>query len=105
MARFGCLKEELPDNPVTLPFVVEGSRVFVPESALAHADLRTATTKQGKLVAACLGLGPELQSAEDLCKALAANIDPLNFKITDPADQIRQVIRDELKPGGMLHRG
>lgn len=75
VARFGCLKEDLPANAVTQPFVVQGSQVFLPESA------------------------------DDLLNALAANIDPLRFEITDPADQIRQVIRDELKPGGMLHRG
>lgn len=34
----------------------------------------------------------------------SAYIDPEQAKVLDPADQIRQVIRKELRPGGMLFR-
>ncbi|ROQ49114.1 hypothetical protein [Pseudomonas putida] len=71
------------------PFVVEGGQTYISEEFLDEGSI---------------GLSAELQSQSDLLSALAASIQAVNFKITDPADQIRQVIRDELKPGGMLHR-
>ncbi|MGR3892831.1 hypothetical protein [Pseudomonas sp. 1176_21] len=71
------------------PFVVEGGQTYISEAFLDEGSI---------------GLSAELQSQSDLLSALAASIEEVNLKITDPADQIRQVIRDELKPGGMLHR-
>ncbi|RZI91441.1 MAG: hypothetical protein EOP15_00995 [Pseudomonas sp.] len=73
-----------------LPFVVEGGQVFVSAplieeaTARVHAAIKTATTESG------LKVVTGLISETGLCEPLA--------------DTIRQVIRDELKPGGMLHR-
>lgn len=60
---------------------------------------------QAQYASAGLGLGIEEQTADQLLEELAACIGPLDFEIIDPVEQIRRVIREELRPGGMLHRG
>jgi len=67
-------------------FIIVGGRVYINEAALESAFIRTEVSARAKADAA-------IASAE-------------RFSIDDGvANTIRQVIRDELKPGGMLHRG
>lgn len=79
------------------PFVVIDGQVFIAkskvESAIVDTDrfvVRTAVTDQGRHVAA--GIGAGVQTCSDL--SLGSQL----------ADGIRNLLRDELKPGGMLHR-
>ncbi len=72
---------------------------------LTAVKAKGAVDSQGRTCLAGLGLGGEPPTVDQLIEAVAATIKPFNFKITDTADQIRQVIREELRPGGMLHRG
>ncbi|HCV40194.1 MAG TPA: hypothetical protein DGQ94_16065 [Pseudomonas sp.] len=69
------------------------SRRFV-----VNTTIKTATTDSGLEVAV------GLISKSSLCEQLAKNIEAIASGQSE-ADRIRQVIRDELKPGGMLHRG
>ncbi|MER2098838.1 hypothetical protein N0B28_13395 [Pseudomonas sp. SD17-1] len=72
------------------PFVVDGGQAYISEACIDEGSI---------------GIGEHrAESKIDLASALADWPSVATLKITDPADQIRQVIRDELKPGGMLHR-
>lgn len=59
---------------------------------------------QVKYASAGLGLGVERQTVDQLLEGLTACVGPLDFEIVDPIEQIRRVIREELRPGGLLHR-
>lgn len=79
------------------PFVVIDGQVFIAksniESAIVDTDrfvVRTAVTDQGRHVAA--GIGAGVQTCSDL--SLGSQL----------ADGIRNLLRDELRPGGMLYR-
>ncbi|MFV7431007.1 hypothetical protein ACNPNU_05060 [Pseudomonas shirazica] len=106
IARFGCWKEV--DQPTEQPFAVEGGKVFVSQSAIERATWRVclALDGEGRYVAAGIGAGvePSTESAISEALASAAFISPLSFRFTDPAEHIRQVIREELLPGRLLHR-
>ncbi|MDF0731035.1 hypothetical protein P0Y43_09900 [Pseudomonas entomophila] len=105
-AGAGQLEVVKRDEDLVKAFAVEGGRVFVLDRFVAQAGLRTAVTEQGKRVATGIGLGEHRsESTAELADAIASLISPADLKITNPADHIRQVLRDELKPGGMLHRG
>ena len=54
--------------------------------------------------AAASGIGVEMETSDQLLERLASCIEPLKFEIVDPIEQIRRVIREELRPGGLLHR-
>ncbi|MCT8165634.1 MULTISPECIES: hypothetical protein [unclassified Pseudomonas] len=54
--------------------------------------------------AATSGIGVDVETSDQLVERLASCIEPLKFEIIDPIDQIRRVIREELRPGGLLHR-
>ncbi|MDV9031357.1 hypothetical protein Q7C30_004450 [Pseudomonas sp. RAC1] len=75
------------------PFVVVDDQVF-----LGQASIKTATIESGKKVMA--GLIGE----SDLVDQLLKEIEAISAG-RDHAECCRQVIREELKPGGMLHRG
>jgi hypothetical protein len=96
-------------QPAEQPFAVEGDQAFIRQALTDSAmwSVKMQLNSQGQYVAAGMGLGVEPSTDAAISEALvsAAFIDPLSFQITDPADQIRQVIREELRPGGMLHRG
>lgn len=100
----GELKLVKPRPEEGKDYLVVDGQIFVNRDSVKSVEWLTQITEQGKRVATGIGLGSMLQSAEDLCNAVAASIEAVKLEITDPADQIRQVIRDELKPGGMLHR-
>lgn len=90
--------------------VVDG-QVFISQAAIddqvsALRSWKTQITEQGKHVATGIYSGEDRsEPSVDLASALADWPSVATLQITDPADQIRQVICDELKPGGMLHRG
>lgn len=93
------------------PYVVVDGLMFISQAAVdglvgAMPSFKVQVNSQGKHVAAGICFGERLaESTAELVEALSSLISPSKLKITDPADQIRQVIRHELKPGGMLHRG
>lgn len=94
--RLGNLAAPLPEPEQARPFKVEGSKVFLSEAAISDAaiDSRLAANwsvqvqlgADGRPLAAGLGIG-ELEGFE--------------FNLSD---QVKEVIRSELMPGGLLHR-
>ncbi|MFJ9993399.1 hypothetical protein ACIQSO_22015 [Pseudomonas putida] len=92
-------------------YIVVDGQVFINQAAVdglagAMPSFRVQVNSQGEHVAAGICFGERrAESNVELIEALSSLINPLKLKITEPADRIRQVIRDELKPGGMLHRG
>lgn len=74
-----------------------------PNARYSGVSLRFAHDCHERYVAAGLGLGVEDPVGQPL-EGSAACIGSFDFDITDPAEQIRQVIREELRPGGLLHR-
>lgn len=84
------------------PFLVEKGQVFISAGALeagkvdSAISVRTATLEDGLSV--MVGLLSESSLSEQLAKEITAN--PAGRSL---ADQVRQVLREELKPGGMLH--
>lgn len=88
--RIGNLDAPLPEPEQPETFKVDGGQAYISEAFIGEGSI---------------GLGEHrAESKIDLASALAGWPSVATLKITDPADQIRQVIRDELKPGGMLHR-
>lgn len=106
MVRLGRGMDD--EQPAELPFAVEGDQVFIRQALTDSAmwSVKMQLSPQGQYVAAGMGLGvePSTDAAISEASVSAAFIDPLSFHITDPADKIRQVIREELRPGGLLHR-
>ncbi|ANC03938.1 hypothetical protein AB688_18160 [Pseudomonas putida] len=92
-------------------YVVVDGQMFISQAAIddqvsALRSWKTQITEQGKHVATGIYSGEDRsEPSVDLASALADWPSVATLQITDPADQIRQVICDELKPGGMLHRG
>lgn len=92
-------------------YIVVDGQVFINQAAVdglagARPSFRVQVNSQGKHVVSGICFGERrAESAAELAEAISSLISPSKLKITDPADQIRQVIREELKPGGMLHRG
>ncbi|HEK1684092.1 TPA: hypothetical protein SMR42_000397 [Pseudomonas putida] len=92
------------------PYVVVDGQMFIKQAAIddqvgALRSWKTQINSQGKHVAAGICFGDRrAESTAELAEALSSLISPSKLKITDQAEQIRQVIRDELKPGGMIHR-
>lgn len=101
----GELKLVKPRPEEGKDYLVVDGQIFVNRNSVKSVEWLTQITEQGKRVAAGIGVGAEVQSFDDLLNAVAASIESIKLEITDPVEQIRQVIRDELKPGGMLHRG
>lgn len=71
---------------------------------LTVAKVKGTVDSEGRTCLAGLFIEGDPPTSDQLIETVADTIKPFNFKITDTADQIRQVIREELKPGGMLHR-
>lgn len=95
-------------TPDEQPFLVEkaspmAGQVFINAAALevgkvdAAISVRTATLENG------LNVMASLLSESSLSEQLAKEIDAISAG-RSLADQVRQVLREELKPGGMLHR-
>lgn len=128
----GCLKDN--EQPADQPFAVEGDQVFISQALIDPAmwSLKMSLSSQGKYVAAGIGLdidptqgetkdgqtdlerAIEKGDAAEILRLLSSEISEARLghglrreiaKIADPAETIRQVLREELRPGGMLHRG
>ncbi|TCT95650.1 hypothetical protein [Pseudomonas sp. LP_4_YM] len=99
------------------PFVVIDGQVFIPDATIKSATLnpvelkvRIEVDEKGRYYAAGLGVGV---GESEYGKALTAGgmMEYISGLINESAlgsslhEKVTQVIRDELKPGGMLHRG
>ena len=83
--RKGVITISHPSGTILL----EGGQVFVNETSVASAAITTEVTARAS-------------ADEALCSRIGAMSTVIND--SDPADVVRQVIRSELQPGGLLHR-
>ncbi|MBA6091649.1 hypothetical protein H4C81_22650 [Pseudomonas monteilii] len=83
--RKGVISISHPSGTILL----EGGQVFVNETSVASAAITTEVTTR-------------VSADEALCSRIGAMSTVIND--SDPADVVRQVIRSELQPGGLLHR-
>ncbi|WJO30751.1 hypothetical protein [Pseudomonas monteilii] len=83
--RKGVITISHPSGTILL----EGGQVFVNETSVDSAAITTEVTARAP-------------ADEALCSRIGAMSTVI--KDSDPADVVRQVIRSELQPGGLLHR-
>lgn len=131
VVRLGCWNDD--EQPAEQPFAVEGDQVFINQALIDPAmwSLKMSLNSQGQYVAAGIGYGIDLTQGEakdgqrkidraiekgDATEILSLIADQIAradlgqdlrdaiAKIANPTETIRQVIRDEFKPGGLLHR-
>lgn len=99
------------------PFIVVDGVTYINEalipSCAVDADrfkVKMSLNESGQYVAAGVGLGMDASEILDLLSSqisqsdLASALSEWNTKVADPSEIARQVIRQELKPGGLLHR-
>ncbi|NVZ91342.1 DUF1983 domain-containing protein [Pseudomonas yamanorum] len=94
--KFGNLHAPLPEPEQPKPFLVEGSKFYLSEAAIsdaaidsrlaAHWSIRVQLGADGRPFAAGFGIG---------------EAERFEFNL---ADQVKEVIRSELMPGGLLHQ-
>ncbi|MFJ2549521.1 hypothetical protein ACIOVF_24085 [Pseudomonas sp. NPDC087612] len=91
----GELKVVKPKVEEGKDFLVVDGQMFISQACVDASKLAAGYAIKTET----LGNGLEVMAGLVGCSL----IDPLMLKITDPADAIRQVIREELRPGGMLN--
>ncbi len=102
---------------VAKPFIVVDGVTYINEalipSCVVDADrfkVKMSLNESGQYVAAGIGVGMDASEILDLLSSqisqsdLASALSEWNTKVADPSEIARQVIRQELKPGGLLHR-
>ncbi|MDD1977134.1 hypothetical protein [Pseudomonas tussilaginis] len=86
----GELKAVKPGGEPGKPFFIIDGQMFISQAEVDSGKLTVGYTIKTEL----------LHGGRNVMTGL---IDPAKLEITDPADTIRQVIREELRPGGMLN--
>lgn len=87
----GAITVSHPNGPILLGDLVadNGQQVMISETSVASAAIATEVSARAS-------------ADEVLCSRIGAMSSALNG--SDLADMVRQVIRKELQPGGLLHR-
>ncbi|WP_460421870.1 hypothetical protein [Pseudomonas sp. ZL2] len=86
----GELKVVKPGGEPGKPFFIIDGQMFINQAEVDAGKLAAVYTIK-------------TQTLPGGYKVMTGLVDPWRFEVTDPADAIRQVIREELRPGGMLN--